>query len=148
MLGSYTVLPSPSLFPSLSACTNIPSGRKLCLHLPLLLHKRNPLCPPCGFLAEQIRTLLVQQGSGGAGHGSDLGAAPGLLQPPCSHGPRQSLRVKWHFASGAGEVCERDPAGICWVLPPLLPFAAMILMWVNALFNSAGKPRRLLGSAA
>lgn len=100
-----------------------------------------------GFWLNKSELSVVQQGSGGAGHSSNLGAAPGLLHPSLLPG---SLQVKWHFASGAGEVCERDPAGICWVLPLLLPSAAMILMWVNALFNSAGvgKPRRLLGSAA
>lgn len=79
ILGSHVALPSP-LFPlsPFSTCTNIPSGRKLCLHLALLLHKRNPLCLPCRFLAEQIQTLAGATVGLGV-YQQNLEADPGLL---------------------------------------------------------------------
>lgn len=104
-----------------------------------------------GFWLNKSELSLVQQGSGGAGQSSDLEAAPGLpTSLPTPRDPVPPCRSNGTLLAGL-EVCVRDPAGICWVLPALLPFsAAMISMWVNGLFNSAGvrKPRRLLGSAA
>lgn len=100
MLGSYTVLPSPFLFPSLSACTNIPSGRKLCLHLPLLPHKRNPLCPPCGFFwLNKCELSLAQQRFGSCSRPPSSLPAPADPGHPCgSNGTLLAGLEK--FASG------------------------------------------------
>lgn len=151
MLGSYTVLPSPFLSSPRSLLVLIFLRGERCVCICLCCCTKETHCVlRVGFWLNKSELSLVQQGSGGAGQSSNLEAAPGLPSSlPAPTHPAGPCRSNGTLLAGL-EKFQGDPAGICRVLPVLLPFAAMILMWVNALFNSAGvgEPRRLLGSAA